>query len=639
MMNDGGILRFLACGSVDDGKSTLIGHLLHLTGHLYDDQVRILEQESSRLGGAGGGIDYSLILDGLSAEREQGITIDVAYRYFSTSRRHFIVADTPGHERYTRNMATAASRCGAALILLDASRGVLPQTRRHALICALMGIRRLLFIANKMDLAGWREVAFSEAQAQCSRLAADLESFGVPPAQFEVVPVSALSGDNLVALSKRMPWYRGATVMQWLHAIGAGEGMEHAPMRFPVQYVLKAGYCEEAWQSAVEDGPWHGGAGTLRAYAGTVVSGTLKRRDPVVVLPSGLQTRVAEIWCGERRVGEATAGMAVALGLEGDHDVIRGDMIVAGEKQPELAQLFKVRLVWMDEEPMYAGRRYLFKGLSGTATAGITRIRGRIAPDSFRRLAADRFSLNDIGEAEIALSRSIPFDPYREIRETGGFILTDRVSNATVACGMILHALRRADTVRRQFEEVSPQERAAVKGQRPSVIWLTGLSGAGKSTIANCLERKLVAQGRHTMLLDGDNIRRGLNRDLGFTEADRIENIRRIGEVTKLLTEAGLMVITAFISPYRADRDLVRDILPPESFLEIFVDTPLAECERRDPKGLYLKARRGEIPNFTGIDAPYEPPAAPELRLDTVNHTAGECADTIIGFLLKQHLL
>jgi len=637
--NDGGILRFLACGSVDDGKSTLIGHLLHLTGHLYDDQVRILEQESSRLGGAGGAIDYSLILDGLSAEREQGITIDVAYRYFSTSRRHFIVADTPGHERYTRNMATAASQCSAALILLDASRGVLPQTRRHALICALMGIRRLLFITNKMDVAGWREGTFREAQAQCSRLAADLESFGVPPAQFEVVPVSAVSGDNLVAHSEKMPWYRGTTVMQWLHAVGSGEEMESSPMRFPVQYVLKAARSEDARQSGVEDGQWRGGAGTLRAYAGTVVSGTLKRRDPVVVLPSGLKTRVAEIWCGERRVRDATAGMAVALGLEGDHDVVRGDMIVAGEKQPELAQLFKVRLVWMDEQPMYAGRRYLFKGLSGTATAGITRIRGRIAPDSFRRLAADRFSLNDIGEAELALSRTIPFDPYREIRETGGFILTDRLTNATVACGMILHALRRAGTVRRQFEEVSPLERAAVKGQRPSVIWLTGLSGAGKSTIANCLERKLIAQGRHTMLLDGDNIRRGLNRDLGFTEADRIENIRRIGEVTKLLTEAGLMVITAFISPYRADRDLVRDILPQDGFLEIFVDTPLEECERRDPKGLYRRARRGEIPNFTGIDAPYEPPAAPELRLDTMAHTAGECADTIVRFLLKQNLL
>ena len=639
MTKAGGILRFLACGSVDDGKSTLIGHLLHLIGNLYDDQVAILEQESARLGTAGEVMDYSLLLDGLTAEREQGITIDVAYRYFATPQRHFIVADTPGHERYTRNMATAASRCSAALILVDARQGVLPQTRRHALICALMGIRRFLFVVNKMDMAGWSEQGFREVQAQCNRLAGDLERFGLPRAECVAVPVSALNGDNLVTLSPNMPWYDGTTVMGWLHAVAPGEGMEHAAPRLPVQYVIKVARPGGAWQEGADGAFRPGGNGTFRAYAGTVVSGSLKRGDRVAVLPSGLRTRVREMWCGDRLVRQAVAGMAVALSLEGEHDVVRGDMIVAEDQRAELAHLFKVRLVWMDDQPLYSGRHYLFKGVAGTATAGITRIRGRIEPDSYQRLAADHFSLNDIGEAELALSLPIPFDPYAENRETGGFILTDRLSNATVACGMILHPLRRTATVRRQCEEIGPPERAAIKGQRPCVLWLTGLSGAGKSTIANCLERKLHTLGRHTMLLDGDNIRQGLNRDLGFTEAGRIENIRRIGEVAKLMTDAGLIVITAFISPFRAERAMVREILPGGSFVEIHVDTPLEECERRDPKGLYRKARQGEIPNFTGIDSPYEPPRAPELRLGTMARPAGECADAIIAYLREHGLL
>ncbi|BCS52918.1 adenylyl-sulfate kinase [Geobacter sp. SVR] len=639
MANGNGILRFLACGSVDDGKSTLIGHLLHLSGNLYDDQVLMLQQESAQLGTAGEVIDYSLLLDGLSAEREQGITIDVAYRYFITTRRHFIVADTPGHERYTRNMATAASRCSAALILVDARQGVLPQTRRHVLICALMGIRRLLFAVNKMDTTGWSEQTFREIQAQCNHVAVDLERFGLPPAECLAIPVSGLFGDNLTHLSTRMPWYDGLTVMGWLHAIAPGEGMLEAPSRFPVQYVIKVARSGGNWQEKVEQDLRRGGTGTFRAYAGTVVSGSLKCGDPVAVLPSGLRTRIRELWCGDGPMQNASAGMSVALCLEGEHDIVRGDMIVADDRQMELAYLFKVRLVWMDDQPLYAGRHYLFKGLAGTATAGITRIRGRIEPDTYQRLAADHFMLNDIGEVELSLSRPIPFDPYGENRETGGFILTDRLSNTTVACGMILHALRRADNVPRQCEEVAPPERAAIKGQQPCVIWLTGLSGAGKSTIANCLERKLHTRGRHTMLLDGDNIRQGLNRDLGFTEAGRIENIRRIGEVAKLMTDAGLIVITAFISPFRAERTMVREILPAGRFVEIHVDTPLEECERRDPKGLYRKVRQGMIPNFTGIDSPYEPPRTPELRLGTTNRQVGECADAIIDYLHDNSLL
>lgn len=639
MMKGNGMLRFLACGSVDDGKSTLIGHLLHLTGNLYDDHLRTLEEESARIGTAGGAIDYSLLLDGLTAEREQGITIDVAYRYFDTPGRKFIVADTPGHERYTRNMATGASQCSAALILVDACRGVMSQTRRHALICALMGIRHILFVVNKMDLAGWADHVFRNVQTQCGLIAGELGHFGLPLADYVVVPVSALHGDNLVALSTKMPWYGGVTVMEWLQRIRPWASAEGVATRFPVQYVIKATRSGNTWQNGIGESFRHGDAGIYRSYAGTVVSGRLKHGERVVVLPSGLRTRVEGIWCGDLELQEAMAGMAVSLTLEGEHDIVRGELIAPEDNSPEVAHLFKVQLVWMDENPLYAGRHYLFKSLGGTATAEIVRIRGRIDPDSFQRLAADHFSLNDIGEAEMALSRPIPFDPYHKNRETGGFILTDRLSNITVACGMILHSMRRADNVQWQCGDVERGERAAIKGQKPCVVWFTGLSGAGKSTIANCLERKLHGMGRHTMLLDGDNIRQGLNKDLGFTEAGRIENIRRIGEVSKLMTDAGLIVITAFISPFRTERDMVRCLMPHGEFIEIHVNTSLEECERRDPKGLYRKARRGEIPNFTGINSPYEVPENPEIRLDASISSVEESADAIILYLRDHNLL
>ncbi len=639
MSKGNGILRFLACGSVDDGKSTLIGHLIHLTGNLCEDHLRMLEEESARIGTVGGVIDYSLLLDGLIAEREQGITIDVAYRYFGTPGRKFIVADTPGHERYTRNMATGASQCSAALILVDACRGVLPQTRRHALICALMGIRHLLFIVNKMDMVGWAEHVFRNVEAQCALLTEELERFGMSLAECVVVPVSALYGDNLVALSAQMPWYGGTTVMEWLNRVRPLKRLESTAPRFPVQYVIKVPHSGNAWQNGIGECFRHGASGTFRSYAGTLVSGRLKRGDKVVVLPSGLRTSIEGIWRGDLELQEATAGMAVSLTLEGEHDIVRGQVVAPESNCPEMAHLFKVRLVWMDEQPLYAGRHYLLKSVAGTATAEIMRIRSRIDLGSYQQLAADRFSLNDIGEAEMALSCPIPFDPYHKNRETGGFILADRLSNITVACGMILHAMRRAGNVQWQCGEVERGERAAIKGQKPCVVWLTGLSGSGKSTIANCLERRLHGLGRHTMLLDGDNIRHGLNKDLGFTEAGRIENIRRIGEVAKLMADAGLIVITAFISPFRAERDMVRRLLPHGEFIEIHVNTPLDVCERRDPKGLYRKARMGEIPNFTGINSPYEVPENPEMQLDASISPVEDSAEVIIRYLSDHNLL
>lgn len=633
MVAGDGVLRFLVCGSVDDGKSTLIGHLLHLTGNLYDDQLRILREESGRIGTAGGNLDYSLLLDGLMAEREQGITIDVAYRYFATAERKFVVADTPGHESYTRNMATAASQCAAAMILIDARQGLLPQTRRHALICAMMGIRNLLFAVNKMDMVSWSEQVFQEVSSCCGRLVTDLEGFVDLPLDCTLVPVAALHGDNLTHPSHHMPWYRGPSILDWLLGVRPEQDSADMPFRMPVQYVIKGSRSGEGWCRDVEQGLLQSGMGTYRAYAGSVLGGTVRRGQRVLVLPAGIQADVSRIRFDRRSLDQAQSGMAVSLELGGEHDVARGDWIVAEVGRPELANQFKARIVWMDRQPFFAGRQYIFRGLGGTVAVEATRIRDRIVPESFQRLATDRLDLNDIGEVELCLSRSVPFDPYRDNRETGGFLLIDRISNATVACGMILHALRRATNVYWQLQEVSRGERARIKGQRPAVIWLTGLSGSGKSTIANRLERRLHAMGRHTILLDGDNVRHGLNRDLGFTEADRIENIRRIGEVAKLMTDAGLIVISAFISPYRAERDMVRRLMPPGEFCEVYLSTSLEVCERRDPKGLYRKARLGQIPNLTGINSPYEAPLAPELSLDSATSSVDECADSIMRYL------
>jgi len=614
---NGDVLKFLTCGSVDDGKSTLIGHLLYLTGNIPVDQLRTLESESARIGTAGGGMDYSLLLDGLLAEREQGITIDVAYRYFSALGRKFIVADTPGHEQYTRNMATGASQCDAALILVDVQQGILPQTRRHALICALMGIRRILFVINKMDRAGWDECAYKRVEVEKADLVTNLEQFGLKLAESTAIPVSALKGDNLAQLSGNTPWYSGPTLLQWLGGVRPESWREDAALRFPVQYVIKGQRGGESWQHGVPESLSSGSGGTFRAYAGTVVSGRVTRGDELIALPSGIRVRVESILAGGQDCELAPSGAAVALTVAGEHDIVRGDLLAPLQERPEVADQFKVRLIWMDDAPLYAGRQYELHGVAGVVKAEIMRLRNRIEPESFHRLAADTLQKNDIAEAELHLSRPIPFDPYEQNRETGAFILVDRLTNATACCGMIIHPLRRAENVHWQTETVGRETRAAIKGHAPRVIWFTGLSGSGKSTIANALESRLNAMGRHTMLLDGDNIRHGLNRDLGFTEADRIENIRRIGEVAKLMTDAGLIVITAFISPFRAERDLVRAMLPEAEFIEIFVDTPLEICEQRDPKGLYKKARAGQIPNFTGINSPYEAPLAPEIVIDT----------------------
>jgi len=624
------VLKFLTCGSVDDGKSTLIGHLLHLTGNITSDQRQVLESESARIGTAGGAMDYSLLLDGLLAEREQGITIDVAYRYFTAAGRKFIVADTPGHEQYTRNMATGASQCTAALILMDVQQGIVPQTRRHALICALMGIRRLLFVVNKLDRVDWKETCFRQAAAQVQVLVADLAQFGLPLVEPALIPVSARFGDNLTTRSANSPWYNGPPLLAWLAAVRPEAWREGVPLRLPVQQVLKASRGGDAWQVGVPAELRDAAEGTFRAYAGTVVSGTLRVGEELVVLPSGARTRVEAIHAGMAMVPAAVAGTAVAVRLVGEHDIVRGDLLVPADNRSEMADQFKARLIWMDEAPLYAGRHYEFRGVAGTATAEVSRIRNRIELASYHRLSADTLRKNDLAEVELHLSRSLPFDSYEENRETGAFVLVDRLTNATVCCGMIVHALRRASNVHWQPETVDRATRVAIKGHTPVVIWFTGLSGSGKSTIANALECRLNALGRHTMLLDGDNIRHGLNRDLGFTEADRIENVRRIGEVAKLMTDAGLIVITAFISPFRAERDLVRAMLPTGEFIEIFVDTSLAVCEQRDPKGLYKKARAGQIPNFTGINSPYEAPEQPELVIDTGSVSLEETVELIM---------
>ncbi len=624
-----GVVRILACGSVDDGKSTLIGHLLFLTGNLAEDQLRVLQEESARLGKTGDQLDFSLLLDGLLAERQQGITIDVAHRYFEASGRKYILADAPGHEQYTRNMATAASRCDAAILLLDATSGFLPQTRRHALICALFGIRQLLLVINKMDLAGWAHRRFEEIAGQCRRLSDELEAFGVSLLQPVVVPVSALGGDNLAAHSPQTPWYQGPTVLEWLQAVQGADHYEVSGARLPVQYVLHAGQQGPVQSQSFKPHD----AEVFRGYCGHLSGGPLRRGDRVMVLPSGLETSILRIWSGFRELEQAEPGREIALSLAGEQDVVRGDCIVPLGKRPEQANRFKVRLVCLDTRALLPGRRYRFRSACGETTAEITRIRNRIGLDTYQRLAAECLQMHDLGEVELQLARPMTFDPYEQNRQTGSFILIDPESHATVACGMMLHALRRASNIHRHQETVTADERALLKGQSPCVVWLTGLSGSGKSTIANALERMLLDRGCHTMLLDGDNVRHGLNRDLGFTEPDRIENIRRIGEVVKLMTEAGLIVITAFISPYRSDRAMVRRMFGAGMFYEVHVATPLEVCEQRDPKGLYRQARSGLIPNFTGVSAPYEEPQQPELVLTTENAQAAAAAQTIINLL------
>ena len=602
-----GLLRFITCGSVDDGKSTLIGRLLYESKVLFDDQLAALESESKRFGTQGESLDFALLLDGLAAEREQRITIDVAYRYFATQRRKFIVADTPGHEQYTRNMVTGASTADAAVLLVDAHKGLLTQTRRHSFLVSILGIRHVALAVNKMDLVDYSEKQFRLIEAQYREFAARI---GLP--DVVCIPVSALKGDNILAPSDRTSWYHGPSLMGWLESVEIGdERMRDGPFRLPVQWVNRPSQ-------------------DFRGFAGTIAGGTVRPGDRVRVQPSGKESSVARIVAPGGDLAQAEAGEAVVLTLADEIDVSRGDVISAADAPAEVADQFEGIIVWMGEQPMLRGRGYLLRAGTKTVGATIAPIRHRINVNTLEHLAAEKLELNEIGVCELELDQRIAFDPYSENRDTGGFILIDRLTNQTVGAGMLRFALRRAHNIQVQHIAVDRSERAALKGQKACVLWLTGLSGAGKSTIANLVEARLHAMGRHTYLLDGDNVRHGLNKDLGFTAEDRVENIRRIAEVAKLMVDAGLIVLTSFISPFRAERLMARRLIGELEFREIFVDTPLSVAEERDPKGLYRKARRGEIKNFTGIDSPYEPPEAPEIRIDTTRLAPEEAADRIL---------
>ncbi|SFQ48906.1 bifunctional enzyme CysN/CysC [Geopseudomonas sagittaria] len=607
------LLRFITCGSVDDGKSTLIGRLLYETKVLFEDQLGQLEVDSKKLGTQGGELDFALLVDGLAAEREQGITIDVAYRFFATDKRKFIVADTPGHEQYTRNMVTGASTADLAVILIDARQGLLAQTRRHSFLVSLLGIRQVLVAVNKMDLMDYSESVFRAIEAEYRAFAAKLGLTDI-----QCIPLSALKGDNLLERSESMPWYQGPSLLQHLESAPLDDGRaSRTPFRLPVQWVNRPNL-------------------DFRGYAGNVAAGGIRVGDPIRVLPSGRQSRVSGIlgMAGEQQ--EALCGQAVTLSLEDEIDISRGDLITLADAPAAVADQFEATLVWMGEEPMLPGRPYLMKIGCRTLGMSCATLKHKVDVNSLEQLAARTLQLNEIGVCNLGLDQPIPFDSYADNRDTGGFIVIDRLSNQTVGAGMLHFALRRAHNVHWQAIDVDAGARAALKGQTPRMLWFTGLSGAGKSTIANLVERKLNALGRHTYLLDGDNVRHGLNRDLGFSEADRVENIRRVAEVGRLMLDAGLITLVSFISPFRAERELARSLAGDDAFLEIFVDTPLALAEQRDPKGLYQKARRGELKNFTGIDSPYEPPLAPDLRIDTSRESAEAAAERIVDYLLAQ---
>jgi len=603
------LLRFLTCGSVDDGKSTLIGRLLYDTKLLFEDQLAQVARDSRRYGTVGEDVDLALLVDGLQAEREQGITIDVAYRFFATERRKFIVADTPGHEQYTRNMATGASTSDLAVILVDARAGLLTQTRRHSFIVSLLGIRHVVLAVNKIDLVGFDRGVFDSIVAEYRAFAADLGFASLVP-----VPISARYGDNVLTRSDRLPWYSGPTLVEHLETVEVEEDRASAPFRLPVQWVSRPDL-------------------DFRGFAGTIAGGRVRPGDPVVVAKSGRTSTVKRIVTHDGDLAEAAAGDAVTLTLADEIDVSRGDVLADPAARPEVSDQVAAHLIWMHEAPLLPGRPYLLKAGTKTVSATVTELKHKIDVNTFERLAAKTLALNEVAFANLSLTEPIAFDPYAENRATGAFILIDRATNQTVGAGMIAYGLRRASNIHWQALEVNKAARAAQKGQKPAVLWFTGLSGAGKSTIANLVEKKLTASGRHTYLLDGDNVRHGLNRDLGFTDADRVENIRRVAETAKLFVDAGLIVLVSFISPFRAERRLARDLLDEGEFVEIFVDTPLAAAEARDPKGLYAKARAGQIRNFTGIDSPYEPPENAELRLDTTAKDAEALADEIVSYL------
>ncbi|MGC8520232.1 MAG: sulfate adenylyltransferase subunit CysN [Steroidobacteraceae bacterium] len=585
------LLRFLTCGSVDDGKSTLIGRLLYDTQLVLDDQLAALERDSRKHGTTGEDLDLALLVDGLQAEREQGITIDVAYRFFATPRRSFIVADTPGHEQYTRNMATGASNSQAAVILIDARKGVLTQTRRHSYICALLGIKHVVLAVNKIDLVDFSGERFH-------RIVADYLGFAEPLKLRSItsIPLSARFGDNVIRRSERTGWYEGPTLIEHLEALDVSEELAGKPLRFPVQWVNRPDL-------------------DFRGFAGTVASGVVRPGDRVVVAESGRESRVERIVTAEGDLSEARAGDAVTLTLTDEVDVARGDVLAHADARPEVVDQFAADVLWMSEEPMLPGRSYLMRIGTRYVPARITSLKHKTDVNTLEHIAAKTLGLNEIGSCNLSTATPVAFDPYAENRATGAFVLIDRFTNATAGAGMISFGLRRATNIHRQALLVDKSARVRLNGHRPAILWFTGLSGSGKSTIANIVERELHALGAHTYMLDGDNIRHGLNRDLGFTDADRVENIRRVGEVAKLFVDAGAIVLCSFISPFRAERRMVRELVAAQEFIEVFVDTSLEECKRRDPKGLYARALEGKIKNFTGIDSPYEPPEEPEIVL------------------------
>lgn len=605
------LLRFITCGSVDDGKSTLIGRLLYDSKMIFEDQLAALESDSKRVGTQGGEIDFALLVDGLAAEREQGITIDVAYRFFATEKRKFIVADTPGHEQYTRNMVTGASTADLAVILIDARKGVLTQTRRHSYLAHLVGIRHLVLAVNKMDLVGYDRQVFDGIVADYRAFA---DSIGI--AGFTAMPISGFKGDNITAPSPNTPWYAGPSLVEHLERVEIDAERDRAKaFRLPVQWVNRPDL-------------------DFRGFAGLIAAGEVRPGDQVRVLPSGKTTRVARIVSFDGDLDLAVAGQSVTLTLADEIDCSRGDVIAAADAPPQAADQFEATFVWMADEAMLPGRSYWLKSATQTVSATVQAPKYQIAINTMERLAAKTFDLNAIGVATLSTDRPIVFEPYADNRTLGGFVLIDKLTNATVAAGMLHFSLRRSQNVHWQPVDTSREHHAALKNQKAAVLWFTGLSGAGKSTIANLVEKRLARMNRHTFLLDGDNVRHGLNKDLGFTDTDRIENIRRVGEVARLMTDAGLIVITAFISPFRAEREMVRRMMAPGEFFEVHIDTPLAEAEARDVKGLYAKARAGQLANFTGIDSPYEAPDNPEIHIDTTGMTAEEAADAIVARLI-----